>query len=104
MTFILKMIDKYYRRANPKKKAYREPEKLRRITKGEDLKRWVRADCLRGHDRFIKLFRRASTGEQAFVRVLLKGGAFGSAPCARQQVLNSPKAVNTSKEEDESRN
>jgi len=48
------------------KKAYREPEKLRRITKGDDPKRWIRVGCLWDHDRLINLYRRANTWRGSF--------------------------------------
>ena len=77
------------------KKAYREPEKLRGITKSEDPKKWIKAGCLWDHDRLISLCRRANLWRG----VLTKNRPYGSAPCARQQVLRSRKADDNSREE-----
>ncbi len=40
------------------KKAYREPEKMKRITKGEDPKRWIKSGCLWDHDRLVRLWKK----------------------------------------------
>ncbi len=55
------------------KKAYREPEKLRRITKGEDPKKWIRAGCLWDHDRLIGLYRRANVWRGSLPRANCTG-------------------------------